>query len=86
MSLDAATGETTLLIAFGVKAKEEIMYPTPTGPILVSVKESARLLSLGLTKTNALISEGTLQSVTVGTRRLVKLESVKALADIGAQS
>jgi excisionase family DNA binding protein len=53
-------------------------------PILVSIPDAARMLGIGRTKTYDLLLDGSLEAVNIGTRRLVKLESVKALADGGA--
>ncbi len=49
-------------------------------PIFVSVPEASRKLGLGLTKIHELIAEGELRSAKIGSRRLVELESVEALA------
>jgi excisionase family DNA binding protein len=51
---------------------------------LVSVREAARLLGIGLTKTYELISDGLLETVTIGSRRLVTLRSIDALIDSAA--
>jgi excisionase family DNA binding protein len=53
-------------------------------PVLVSIPDAARLLGIGKTKCYELLAKGSLSAVTIGSRRLVKLESVKALADGGA--
>jgi len=49
-------------------------------PFLVSIPEAGRLLNLGRSKTYELIGSGTLQTVKIGTRTLVKVASIKALA------
>ena len=48
--------------------------------ILVSIPDAAKALGLGRSKTYELISEGRLATVTIGRRRLVLVESVRALA------
>jgi excisionase family DNA binding protein len=48
----------------------------PAPPKLQPVKEAARLLGLGPTKTNELIRDGLLKSIKVGKRRLVLNESI----------
>jgi excisionase family DNA binding protein len=51
---------------------------TPTGSsataILLNVEEAARCLGIGRTKMYALISDGAIESVTIGRRRLVPPE------------
>lgn len=51
-------------------------------PLAVTINEACRLTSLGRTSLYSLISEGTLESITVGRRRLVRYASLEAL--IGA--
>lgn len=51
-------------------------------PILISVLETQKVLSVGKTKLYDLIREGRLQSVQIGRRRLIRFESVSALADV----
>lgn len=50
-------------------------------PILCSILEAARALGVGRSKTYQLINEGTLETVTIGRRRLVRIQSVQSLAD-----
>lgn len=50
-------------------------------PRLVSIPNAALLLSIGRTKTYDLISEGLLETVTIGTRRLVTLRSIDRLIE-----
>lgn len=50
-------------------------------PILVSISEAGRLLSIGRTKTYGLIEEGILETRTIGSRRLVVLASIRALVE-----
>jgi excisionase family DNA binding protein len=45
------------------------------------VKQAAHLLGIGLTKTYELISEGILEAVTIGSRRLVTMRSIDALIE-----
>ena len=53
-------------------------------PKLISISHSCELLSLGRTTIYRLISEGTLKTVKIGSRRLVKMESIKSLISEGA--
>ena len=53
-------------------------------PRLVSVPNAAALLSIGRTKTYSLIGEGLLETVTIGTRRLVTLRSIDKLIEQAA--
>ncbi|WP_426039676.1 helix-turn-helix domain-containing protein [Brevundimonas sp. DC300-4] len=50
-------------------------------PRLVSIQQARTLLGIGLTKTYDLIAEGLLETVTIGSRRLVTLRSIDALID-----
>ena len=52
-----------------------------TEPALYSVADTARILSIGRTKTYSLIDEGLLATISIGTRRLVKAESIKRLVE-----
>ncbi len=47
---------------------------------LVSIERAAEALSIGRSKTYDLIKEGKLATVAIGRRRLVRLDSVEALA------
>jgi excisionase family DNA binding protein len=47
---------------------------------LLSIERAAELLSIGRSKTYELINEGKLLTVTIGRRRLVREESVRAIA------
>jgi excisionase family DNA binding protein len=47
---------------------------------LLSIAEAASALRIGRSKTYDLINEGRLVTVTIGRRRLVRLDSVQALA------
>lgn len=49
-------------------------------PIFTSVPEASRALGLGLTKTHELLASGALRSAKIGSRRLVYIESIEALA------
>jgi len=51
-------------------------------PILCSQADAGKLLAIGKTKLSELISEGKLETVRIGTRRLVKISSLKRLAGI----
>ncbi len=48
-------------------------------PRTVTVRQAREITSLGLTKLNELISDGTLRSVKIGKRRLVFLDSIEEL-------
>jgi hypothetical protein len=50
-------------------------------PQLVSIRNTARILSIGLTKTYELISDGVLDTVSIGTRRLVTTDSIRRLIE-----
>ncbi len=49
-----------------------------------SINETAKVLSLGRTSIYALIAEGRLATVKLGTRRLVKADSVRQLVEAAA--
>lgn len=50
-------------------------------PILVSVPDAARLLGLGRSSIYSLLAAGRLDSVVLGRRRLIRYESVRAVAE-----
>ncbi len=50
-------------------------------PIVTSINEAAKALSLGRTSIYALIREGRLEAVKMGRRTLVKVESIRRLVD-----
>jgi excisionase family DNA binding protein len=50
-------------------------------PRLVSIKDACLLLGIGQTKVYELIAEGLLQTVTIGSRRLITLASIDALIE-----
>lgn len=52
--------------------------------LLLSIPDAARMLGIGRSKTYQLIDENMLETVTIGRRRLVRAESVRALACEGA--
>ena len=52
-------------------------------PLLYSIPDAAKALSLGRSKLYELITEGRLETVNIGRRRLVRAESVRALASTG---
>lgn len=49
--------------------------------LLLSIPEAAEQLRIGRSKTYELIAAGTILTVTIGRRRLVKAESVRAIAN-----
>jgi len=61
-----------------------IMTNSELPPRLVSVRQAAALLCIGLTKTYELIAEGLLETVNIGSRRPVTLRSIDALIDSAA--
>lgn len=48
--------------------------------ILVSIPDAAKALGVGRSKTYELIQAGKLETVTIGRRRLVRTDSIRALA------
>jgi len=53
-------------------------------PLLLSVKQTTAALSVGNTTVYALIKSGELETIKVGTKRLIKYESIKRVAERGA--
>jgi excisionase family DNA binding protein len=49
--------------------------------MLCSVNDAARMLGIGRTKVYDMLAKGHLASMQIGTRRLVKIDSIKALID-----
>ena len=49
--------------------------------LLCSVPKSAQMLGIGKTKAYELISEGRLETVSIGSRRLVKVASIHKLVE-----
>jgi excisionase family DNA binding protein len=49
-------------------------------PLLCNIPDAASALSISRSKTYELISQGRLLTVNIGRRRLVRLDSVKAIA------
>ncbi len=56
---------------------------SPIEPLLMSVPHTAHVIGCSESKTWLLISDGTLDSVKIGTRRMVKVASARALAERG---
>ena len=52
-----------------------------TQAILCSVTDAAHCLGIGKTKTYQLISDGALETVSIGSRRLVKVASIHRLVE-----
>ena len=48
--------------------------------LLLSISDAAHALSIGRSKMYQLISEGKIVTVTIGRRRLVRSESIRAIA------
>ena len=53
-------------------------------PILCSQAEAGKMLAIGKTKLGELVASGELETVRIGTRRLVKIASVRRVAGIEA--
>jgi len=51
-----------------------------TAPMLVSVKEACRLIGIGNTRIYELINAGTLETVRIGKRRMVRYKSLQKFA------
>lgn len=49
--------------------------------LLLSIADAAAALAIGRSKTYELISQGRLLTVNIGRRRLVRIESVQAIAN-----
>lgn len=54
---------------------------TMNQPSLCSVSNAAKMLGIGRTKLYDMLAKGELLSMRIGTRRLVKVESIKALIE-----
>lgn len=50
---------------------------------LCSVSDAAKMLGLGRTKIYDMLAKGQILSMRIGSRRLVKVESIKALIERG---
>lgn len=48
-------------------------------PVTVTVRDACQALGLGTTKIYELIGNGTLETITIGRRRLVKVSSIQQL-------
>ena len=48
---------------------------------LCSISEAAKALGVGRTKTYEMLKDRDLESIQIGTRRLVKLDSIKAFIE-----
>lgn len=48
--------------------------------LLCSIPDAAKALSVGRSKLYELIGEGRLETVTIGRRRLIRVDSIRALA------
>jgi excisionase family DNA binding protein len=55
-------------------------------PEAVSVATAAQMIGIGLTKTYDLINGGQLQSVKIGRRRLIRVESIRRLTGAELQA
>lgn len=52
-----------------------------TNEYLCSVSAASKMLGIGRTKTYDMLAKGELLSMRIGTRRLVKMESIRALVE-----
>jgi excisionase family DNA binding protein len=59
----------------------EYSLSTSIQPLLCSIPEAASALGVSRSKTYELISEGRLLTVSIGRRRLVRTESIRAIAN-----
>lgn len=50
-------------------------------PVLCSIADAARMLGIGRTKAYELIDQGVLATIPIGARRLVKVDSIKRVAE-----
>jgi len=50
-------------------------------PVLCSIADAARMLGIGKTKLYSILDDGRLETVSIGTRRLVKVASIKRLVE-----
>lgn len=50
-------------------------------PVLCSIADAAHMLGIGRTKAYELIDQGVLATIAIGARRLVKVESIKRVAE-----
>lgn len=72
-------------VSSGSQIEASATHPASVGPepILCSQAEAWKMLAIGKTLGAALLSSGELQSVRIGSRRLVKIASVRLLAERG---
>ncbi|WP_342448547.1 helix-turn-helix domain-containing protein [Sphingomonas kaistensis] len=57
-----------------------MMWRANVERLLVSIPDAGTMLGLGRSKIYELLTEGRLESVTIGRRRLIRLDSVRLLA------
>lgn len=55
--------------------------PNANQPLLCSINEATKLLGIGRTSIYSLLNSGDLESIQIGTRRLVKVDSIKAFIE-----
>lgn len=53
-------------------------------PVTITISNAMSVIGIGQTKIYELMNNGTLQTVRVGRRRLVKIESIRALVNQAA--
>ncbi|MGO9427560.1 excisionase family DNA-binding protein [Rhodoblastus sp.] len=61
------------------------MNDTPIDPVTVTIPTAIKLSGLGRTKLYELLAKQEIESVRVGTRRLINFASLKALLERGAK-
>jgi excisionase family DNA binding protein len=61
----------------------EGIMPDSNSELLIPVREGFRRLGIGPTKGYELIAEGHIETVHIGTRRMIKAESLRAFAERG---
>ena len=54
--------------------------PQPSAPLLVSIKEARRLVGVSHSRIYELINDGTLETIRLGKRRLIRYSSLQNLA------
>lgn len=54
-------------------------------PVLVSLNDGFGAIGIGRTKGYELINDGTLETVTIGKRRFIKVSSLQSLAEAGTE-
>ena len=70
------------MIAFSMRfQRSQVTVETRMNQLLISINGASQALGLGRTKSYELINGGRIETVTIGSRRLVKVASVHALIE-----